>query len=1050
MLRSFHFIALTILPFLLVGQDTFTSNANGRGPWHFAENWTRVGIADADGIPDSDDRVIISSGDTIDLERDEEVNTLTINSNAVLNHRTGNKITVNGNYTNNGIQQEGSGGSDLIFATDGIFIDGSGSISNAGEVIIAANLTIAATADLTIELGTEINFIGPHTVTNNGILDINDNFNGFAGCSWIQGTGSSIKFGHNSTPLNGAGSLDCSTNMNSFIYDKNNKHDSIAPVTYYHLTIDIANTTKVAHVKNDITVIGDLTINSGRLTTHSGKTLTVNGNTTLNTGGTLMFSDNTTPISNLQTVILNGGQLGRSENGTINCVSIISNVGTSSNLNRCNLNVSGSITVNGTLNSNSNNGVKTCAGDLTISETGNWTSTANESFSIGGNFLNNGTFSTGTGDYTFTGTTKSFNDPSGLLTFGDHITIDGTYTNNVNSLVVLGNLQGTGSLTNATNNTLTIGKNATISILNANAIPNTVIYNGTNTQGAAETDYYNLIIKNTGTSPNNIVKLAAGTTINVTNLISITDGTLEFSGVNQQMTGNANVTMAASTNFKIKTKNTVGTVPAFTGTYTLASGSTFTFFRAGNQNISNAFTYQNLALNGSGNKNLTGSLIIAGDLSINEAAVLHVTSTNHNITLGRNWISTSTNTDPFRQQNGTVLFNGTTTQTIHSTSTGGETFNNLVITKTSGKITLNDSVQINALLTLNQGIINSSTTALLTFNDGANSNGGDPDSFVDGPVKKIGDDPFTFPIGNGSTWARATISAPTLVTDGFTAQYVASGFGDASVTGALNNVSTFEYWTVNRAVTTTSNVSVKLYFQNITTSSINALTSDLVVARYNGTDWESEGQSAITATNSGDLTSNMITSFSPFTFGSLSSTSNPLPVGLINFEAIKKDNKIVLHWNTKSEINNDFFTIEKSVDGKIFNPINKIKGAGNSEKKIRYSSSDDFPFLGTSYYRLKQTDFNGETELLKYVTVTFEKSTLESYPNPIKNNFTIVIKNRTKNSSILITDLYGKIVYRKVNFPENKIPILSDHWASGIYLITLKNDFTTKTLKVIK
>ncbi len=1049
MLRSIHFIALSILPSLLVGQDTFTSNVNGRGPWDLSENWNRTGVADADGIPDSDDHVIISTGDTIDLERDEEVKRLTISNGAVLNHTTANKITVYGNYTNNGIQQEGSASSDLIFTTDGTSIDGTGIIANTGEVIIAANLTIAASADLTLALGTELNFIGAYTVTNNGALDINDNFNGFVGCSWIQGSESSIKFGHNSVPLNGAGTLDCSTNVNSFTYDKNNVHDSLAPVSYYHLTIDIANTTKMAHVKNDITVNGDLTINSGCLTTHSGITLTVNGTTTLNTGGTLMFSDDATPINNLQRVILNGGQLGRSENGTVNCTAVTSNMGTSSKLNRCHLHVTGNVTVNGTLNSNSNNGVKTCTGDLTISETGNWTSTANESFTIGGNFSNHGTFSTGTGDYTFTGFLKSFNNPSGLLTFKDNITIEGTYTNNVSSLVILGNLQGTGTLTNSTNNTLTIGGNATLSNLIAIATPNTVIYNGKVTQGAAETDYYNLTISNTGTSPNNEVNFAVGTDMNIANLIHIISGTLDFTGVNEQLTGN-NVTMAAGTNFKIRTSSEVATVPQPTGTYTLDPASQFTFYRSGSQKISNAFTYQNLALNGSRDKKLTGSITIAGDLSINELAALDVTESNYNITLGGDWTSTSRNTDPFRQQNGSVTLNGMGTQTIHSTPTGGESFSNFVITKPSGEVTLSDSVNIAGFLTLNQGLIKSSTIGLLTFNDGANSNEGDSDSFVDGPVRKIGDDAFTFPIGNGSTWARATISSPAMLTDGFTAQYFARGFGDASVTGALNNVSTLEYWAIDRAETTTSNVSVQLHFENTLALAVDALDADLVVARYNGSDWETEGQSSIAATHPGNITSNLVNSFSPFTFGSLSPSLNPLPINLLNFKALKKENEIVLLWSTSSEINNDYFTIERSMDGKIFKPIKKIKGAGNTQTKTSYSASDEFPFPGKSYYRLKQTDFDGKTALLKLVPVNFEKNRLESYPNPIKNSFTIELKNSTETLLLQIKDMHGKTVYRKTNFSENRIQVLSENWACGIYLITIKDKVTTKTLKVLK
>ncbi len=1030
-----------------VAQGTFTSNVTDRGNWNVSGSWTLTSGSDVDGIPDSDDDVTIINGDTIDLVSDEEVSTLTIDAGGVLMHSNNDQISVYGNYTNNGVQDGGNNGSDLLFITAGSVLDGSGIISNDGDIHINANLTIATTANLNIESGTETAFNGAHTVTNNGTIDINDDLTGFAGCTWTQGLNSVLKFGNNSIPVTD-GTLDCSTNANTFFYDKGNTHDSILPIDYHHLTIDISNTNRAANAKNDFTVNGNLTINSGRIMTNSGVTLTVSGTTTINTGGTLGFNNDATGINNLQAITLNGGQLGRSQNGTVNCTSITCNASTSSTLNRCTLNASGNVTVNGDLNSNSNNGVKTISGDLTISATGSWSSTSNESFTITGDFTNNGTFSTGTGDYTFTGTSKSFNDASGLLTFGDNITIDGTYTNNVTSLVFSGNLAGTGSLTNSTNTSLSIGGNATITTLDASAVPNTVIYNGTGNQGAAEIDYYNLTISNTGTSPNNEVTLASGTNIDVENLINITAGTLEYSGAVQHLSGNADVTMAAGTNFRIRTRNSSGTVPGLTGTYTLDPTSTFTFWRNGDQSISNAFTYQNLTFEGSGSKDLTGNIIVEGNLNIDETAILDVTASNFSITLAGNWTSTSTDADAFLQQAGTVTLNGTGTQTISSATIGGETFNNLIVSKTAGGVTLTDSVTIETFLTLTQGIVSSSSTALVTFNDGSDSNGGDADSFIDGPVKKIGDDVFTFPLGDGTSWARAAISNPTETTEEFTAEYFANGQGDLSVTGGLNNASTREYWNIDRGVSTTSNVSVTLHFENTTFSDITALTTDLVIARYDGTDWTSEGQSALPVTS---LTSSgAVTSFGSFTFGSLSSAVNPLPIELINFDAIEENKSVKLVWSTSSEINNDYFTIEKSQDGESFETLTTIEGAGNSNQELSYLTFDHNPFSGTSYYRLKQTDFDGKHEYFKIIPISIDNSEMNSYPNPISSMFTLELENISENAAIRITDISGKTVFSRDNLSQNAITIISEKWNSGVYMVTLINDHNTKTIRIIK
>jgi hypothetical protein len=288
MLRSIHLIVLSIAPVALFSQDSFTSNLTVRGEWNAITSWTSSGT-DTDGIPDNDDEVTILSGDTIDLLHDQEVKTLTINNGGVLNHTNGNQIDVYGNYTNNGIQEGGNAESDLSFVTSGSILTGNGIIRNKGELKINANLTLSNFADLTIATETEINFDGAYTVTNNGTIAINDNLNGFSNCSWIQGTGAILKFGHNSTPLKGGLNLDCSTHQNTFIYNKNGNHDSIAPVTYHHLTIDISNTNKEAHLKNNIIVLGNLTINKGHLTTHAETVLTVTGTTIINTGGTLGF-----------------------------------------------------------------------------------------------------------------------------------------------------------------------------------------------------------------------------------------------------------------------------------------------------------------------------------------------------------------------------------------------------------------------------------------------------------------------------------------------------------------------------------------------------------------------------------------------------------------------------------------------------------------------------------------------------------------------------------------------------------------------------------------
>jgi hypothetical protein len=87
-----------------------------------------------------------------------------------------------------------------------------------------------------------------------------------------------------------------------------------------------------------------------------------------------------------------------------------------------------------------------------------------------------------------------------------------------------------------------------------------------------------------------------------------------------------------------------------------------------------------------------------------------------------------------------------------------------------------------------------------------------------------------------------------------------------------------------------------------------------------------------------------------------------LPIELINFIPHVQDNWVNLKWQTASEINNDYFTIEKSKTASNWIIVTQVNGAGNSSNILSYSTTDQIPYNGISYYRLKQTDFNGQFE----------------------------------------------------------------------------------------
>ena len=134
-----------------------------------------------------------------------------------------------------------------------------------------------------------------------------------------------------------------------------------------------------------------------------------------------------------------------------------------------------------------------------------------------------------------------------------------------------------------------------------------------------------------------------------------------------------------------------------------------------------------------------------------------------------------------------------------------------------------------------------------------------------------------------------------------------------------------------------------------------------------------------------------------------------LPVSLLHFKAIKLLNSSVqLDWATASEINNSHFTIEKSMDAIHWQFVEDIRGAGNSSTINHYQTIDYNPYPGISYYRLKQTDFDGAFEYFPIQSVGDEgpASQLEISPNPVENILRINV-SQNPNQNIIVLDNQG-------------------------------------------
>lgn len=110
-----------------------------------------------------------------------------------------------------------------------------------------------------------------------------------------------------------------------------------------------------------------------------------------------------------------------------------------------------------------------------------------------------------------------------------------------------------------------------------------------------------------------------------------------------------------------------------------------------------------------------------------------------------------------------------------------------------------------------------------------------------------------------------------------------------------------------------------------------------------------------------------------------------LPVDLIEFTAeVVNNEEVYLDWQTASELNNDYFIVEHSIDGKEFTPVTHIDGKGTTSERQNYQFVHDEPFFGENYYRLKQVDFDGQFEYSRIViaVIKMEETKINVYPNP--------------------------------------------------------------------
>ena len=180
---------------------------------------------------------------------------------------------------------------------------------------------------------------------------------------------------------------------------------------------------------------------------------------------------------------------------------------------------------------------------------------------------------------------------------------------------------------------------------------------------------------------------------------------------------------------------------------------------------------------------------------------------------------------------------------------------------------------------------------------------------------------------------------------------------------------------------------------------------------------------------------------------------NPvLPVTLLSFTAEVEEKGIQTEWVTQSEINNDYFTLEKSKNAEDFVEVAELKGAGTQNSVSNYTYFDTDPYFGTSYYRLKQTDFDGTYTYSSVVPVTFNKE------QKTKVYFTegLVVEMNTKHevpASVIVFDATGRKVFsNSYTVPKgmSKKKFTNQQLSQGIYFVRIQLEHQTNSYKIFK
>jgi hypothetical protein len=522
---------------------------------------------------------------------------------------------------------------------------------------------------------------------------------------------------------------------------------------------------------------------------------------------------------------------------------------------------------------------------------------------------------------------------------------------------------------------------------------------------------------------------------------------------------------------------------------TINAGATLTLLAGANLHICGNFTNAGSILasptstitfdNASANHTMSGSFVGAdalgnlvitqtgGSVLLNSNVDLKGNFTTSNATsvlnlngrylrVAGNFTNAAGNTTVTNTAGSTVEFNGTAAQTYNQGSSV-LTLNNVLMNHTGPGVTCATNMVLgtSGVMTLTLGrLITNANEVQITNTASAACSAGNVNSFVQGNLRRYlngGATAYDFPVGhatNGYQRANITFTSTTTIPQ-LVARFDTYGAlpnGPIASECPSNTYNTLQvlnngYWTISASANPSSGTyTTTLYNTNYTNSA--GAAGWTVIKGVNTASYTLNGTCAAGTVNV--VTRTGMNGFSVFGVGQ---SVAPLPVELVSFTGMAFEDHNRLEWITASEMNNDYFDIERSDDGINFFSIGRADGHGTTSMRNDYSFNDYSPIEGTNYYRLKQVDFNGSVTYSQIVTLEFHRGNMtvtNIKPNPTNGEVNFDFNSPLESSiHIVITDVTGRVVrdeFREVKAGTTLINTLIDQTGAGIYTLTVSEE----------